>query len=543
MRLRYKLKAFAALVLAAVITMLCTACDDDGKDYIFKYDIAANPRTLDPQTANDDSSLQLISNIFDGLLRLDSEGNVEPAVAESWEVSEDGLTYRFKLREDVYWYDGNEFEAQCTADDFVFAFQRLFKPSTKSQVYESFLCIKNAEEINMGWIEDLDELGVKAEDDFTLAITLAYPNPMFPILLTTAPAMPCNRIYYESTGGKYGLYADKIASNGAFYVYSWSYDKWSSENNNIIMRRNVKNNADESICPYGLNYFIDEDDEYANFLDEQSHVYITSGAEAVTLIEKGYSYVQCDNRVWGILFNTAKTSVFNNESLRQALAYGVDRESAVLEATGYTKAYNLIPDSISVGVLNYREQYPQSLALVHNDAMAQAAYDKAAEEIDKNDLNGITLIMPEDEALQKYVSYITQQWQSSLNFYCNIKVLSQSAFLAALQDGDFDIALSYINGSYNNPSAYLKTFTDAVSDNYSGYRDSSYKAVVTNGERASSDEKSAEYYAEAEEYILNKAVFIPLAYQSEYAFFGEDCSDIIYNPFTKAVVFREAKHK
>ena len=524
--------------------MLCTACfDGDGKNYIFKCDIESNPRTLDPQTAADISGRQLIANIFDGLLRLDKNGNVEEAVAESWQVSEDGLTYSFKLRQDVYWYDGDEFEALCTAHDFVFAFQRLFKPSTKSQVFESLLCIKNADKINKGVITDLSQLGVKADDDFSLTITLEYPNPMFPILLTTAPAMPCNREYYESTGGKYGLYADTVASNGAFYVHSWNYDKWSSDNNNIIMRRNSKNNADESICPYGLNYFIGEADEYANFLNGQSHVYITSGPEAVSLLEKGYSYSECSNRVWGMLFNTSGTSVFRNEKLRQALAYAIDRESASLDTTCYSRAYNLIPSSIQVGELLYRENYPEQTALVHNEAMAESAYKSALASIDKNRLNGLTIIMPQDKTLESYLSYITQQWQSKLNFYCNVKVMSQTEFQAALQSGDFDLAFGYINGSYNSPSAYLKCFTGAVSDNYSGYKDSSYNALVTKAERASSDEKSAEYYYEAEKYILDKAVFIPLAYQSEYAFFGEDCSDILYNPFTKAVVFRDAKHK
>ena len=145
--------------------------------------------------------------------------------------------------------------------------------------------------------------------------------------------------------------------------------------------------------------------------------------------------------------------------------------------------------------------------------------------------------------MREDLAYRTQQWQAELNLYCNIKVLSQGEFLSALQSGDYDFALGYVNGSYNSPSAYLKTFTDLVSDNYTNYRDSSYKAIVTNAERASSDEKSAEYYLEAEEYILEKAVFIPLAYQSEYAFFGENCSDILYNSFTKTVVFRDAKHK
>ena len=290
MKLNYKgfIRAAAAAVMAA-LAFTCTGCsEDDGTNYIFKYDIAQNPRTLDPQTATDSASYEIIANMFEGLLRIDNEGNIQNAVAEKYTVSPDGLTYTFELKKDVYWTDGDKFEAQCTAKDFVFAFQRLFRPSTKSRTAGDFFCIKNSKGINKGIITDLSELGVKAEGDFKLIITLETPTPSFPSMLTTAPAMPCNEEYYNSTDGRYGLYADAIASNGAFYMFRWNYDQWSKDNNHIIMRANKKNKENQDIFPYGLNFFIDEEDSYQNFLDESRHVYIASGEKAIRLLNQGY---------------------------------------------------------------------------------------------------------------------------------------------------------------------------------------------------------------------------------------------------------------
>ena len=542
MKLRYRfIKRAAAAVLTAVLLLWGTGCKEkDGSGAIFKYDIAANPVTLDPQTANDSSAYEIIANLFEGLLKVDNNGDIQPAVAESYDVSEDGLIYTFKLREDVYWYDGDEFEAKCTAHDFVFAFQRLFKPATKSKTAGGFYCIKNAKAINDGRISELSELGVKAAGDYELVITLEFPNPSFPVLLTTAPAMPCNQEYYESTDGKYGLYADAVASNGAFYMYSWSYDPWSKDNNSIIMRANKKNNENEQIYPYGLNFFIEEEDSYQNFLDEQSHVYITSGTEAVRLLNMGYDYSESSNRVWGVLFNL-KSSAFGNAELRQALAYSINRNSAVTDATGYENAQSIVPSSVKLGEEDYRELVERDSYLTYSSLLADNAMDKALQEIDKSALTGMTLYVPDDDAIVEYVSTVAQQWQAGLNFYCNIKRLPAAEYEKVLKSGEFDFIVADISGSFNSPYAYLSSFLSTGSGNYSGYVNSSFDVLMARAESAATAEESAELYFQAEETVINGAVFIPLLGQSEYAFFGEDCQGIVYNPFSKTVVFREAK--
>lgn len=534
-------KIILSLVLVSALALLFPACkEDDGTGYIFKYDIASNPVTLDPQTAADSSSYEIISNMFEGLFKVDNEGNIENAVAEKYSVSDDGLTYTFNLRKNVYWYDGDEFEAPCTADDFVFAFERLFRPSTKSKTAGSFFCIKNSEAINKGALSDLSQLGVKALDAHTLEITLNAPNPSFPVLLTSPPAMPCNREFYESADGKYGLYGGSVASNGAFYLFRWSYDRWSTDNNNIIMRVNTKNNANNDIFPYGLNFFIEEEDSFQNFLDERSHVYVTSGNEAITLLESGYDNSESETRIWGVLFNT-KSKTFATEPLRQALAYSIRRDKLKLNATGYQKAEGVIPSIIKVGEHSYRELIEKESYLPYSSYLAEAAMQEALESVGKESWAELTIYVPDDDVIYSYIADICQMWQSELNFYCNVKRLSGTAYENTLQNGSFDFIVADISGGFNSPYSYLSAFSSADGSNYSGYTNSSFNALLSRAQNSATEEESAELYRQAEEVIVNSAVFIPLLKQSDYAFFAEDCQGIIYNPFTKTVIFKEAK--
>ena len=529
------------MLLSAALCLSVSGCQEsDGTGYVFKYDIPSNPATLDPQTAYDGSSLEIIANMFTGLLKTDSEGNVECAAAESYDVSDDGLVYTFKLREDIFWTDGDEFKAQCTANDFVFGFQRLLKPATKSVNAGDFFCIKNAQAVNKGVLTDLSQLGVRAENDFTLEITLEYPNPSFPVMLTTTPAMPCNEEYYYSTDGKYGLTSDAIASNGAFYLYKWSYDYWSTDNNYVILRVNPENNKNGEVCPYGLNFFIEEPDRFQNFIDEQSHVYITSGNEAAKLLEMGYSYSENKNGTIGVLFNT-KDENFRNADLRKALAYSINSAKIELEIDGYEKAKSLIPSSIKLGDEAYRDIVKESSALTYDSKTADTALKNAFEHIDRSCMSGTTLYIPDNDAVEDYVSSVAQQWQAELGFYCNIKRLEQGEYDSVLKSGNFDMIVTDISGSFNSPYAYLSSFISNGGGNYGGYSNGEFDMLMSRAESAKTVDEGAELYLQAEKNVTGSAAFIPLLEQSKYAFFGEDCEDIIYNPFTDTVIFEKAK--
>lgn len=152
--------------------------------------------SLDPQLATDGTSFEVIANYTDGLMQMDADGQSVPAIAETYEVSEDGLTYTFHLREDAVWSNGDP----VTADDFVFGWQRAVDPANASEyaymIYDVGQ-IKNGAAIAAGEM-DVTELGVTAVDEHTLQVELEVPVSYFLSLMYFPTFYPVNRAFYES---------------------------------------------------------------------------------------------------------------------------------------------------------------------------------------------------------------------------------------------------------------------------------------------------------------------------------------------------------
>ncbi|MCL2018466.1 MAG: peptide ABC transporter substrate-binding protein [Oscillospiraceae bacterium] len=535
-------KIINLVIILSLIFAFGTGCSEkDGSGYIFKYDIPVNPRTLDPQTATGKTEALIIANLFDGLLKVEKDGSITANVAKEYTVSEDNLTYTFILRDDVFWYYDGEYSVKCTAQDFVFAFRRLFNPAVKSENASLFYSIKNAKSVHTGEISSLGAIGVTATDDFKLNITLETPNPLLPYLLTTSPAMPCNEELFEKTAGRYGLNESAIPSNGAFYITRWNYDPYSKNDNIIIMRRNEKNSEASRIFPRGLNFFIDYEDPEAHFLEGTTHSKIAEGETAEFFMARSYSYDSFENAAWGITFNTRR--VFRNEDLRYALAAGFDRNVTDIEKIGWREARELVPPIIDLGNQPYRIAAGMPRYIEYDLKKAREAYAKGVTEVGRENIIGHSIIIPVDEknTAHEYLGRILQEWQVNLNFFCSIKALSEDEFAKAIADGDYDIAMVKLSGSYNSPDAYLRSFGGIFSRSTPTPL-SEYNALLELARRTQDNMDSSPLFIKAEEMILLQAIFIPVSFQTEMFFYDRKSEGLIYNPFTGTVTFREAKY-
>ena len=194
-------KHIICLMLALLCLTLC-ACGKEPEgpeDQIIYYNIDSEPVTLDPQIANDSASRLIIMNTFEGLVRTGENNSILKGAAESWDISGDKMMYTFHLRNGLKWNDGTPLKA----NDFVYGITRTIQAQTSSPTAQTLYCIKNAEKVNTGKAEN-DTLGVFATDDRTVVFQLEYPDADFLQLLSTPPAMPCNREFFEKTSGQYG---------------------------------------------------------------------------------------------------------------------------------------------------------------------------------------------------------------------------------------------------------------------------------------------------------------------------------------------------
>ncbi len=535
-------RGIISAALCCVITASSGCMEKDGSDGVIKYDIAYNPGSLDPQTAQDEASLLIVRAMFTGLFRLEPDGSLEAGVAEDYTVSDDGLTYRFKLSSDYKWTDAAGFETPCTAQDFVYGFQRLFDPETRAPRASEYFCIKNSQAINRGIAKDFSALGVKADGDYELTITLEYPNPRLPVLLTEAPAMPCNEKYFLDSQGRYGLSDKTTPSNGAFYLRTWDFDPYTiTDNNHLILRRNSAYSELNKVYPSGLNFFIEGDEDFVDdFVSNTINCIAVSEEQRELIKGKKYTIQEYDAITVGLLFNT-DYGLFGSTDFRQALALLADRDRFTEAAPDSAIAYAIVPGEVTLLDKPYREYAGEKLTPEYNAEKARELYQKALPGLDISEFSGARIIMRENAAASTMISLIMQEWQREFGFYCVVETLSTDEYNARLSSGDFEIAVQELSGNVNSPSAYLQCFTKGGSGNYSGYSSKSSDAQITSAGRATDLSESAELYAKAEQHIIDEAAFVPLYYKNEYFYIGEDFADIYYNPFNKTVDFTQAK--
>ncbi len=531
------------LIFALTISLFTTACtDDDGKGHVFSYDITSNPDSLDPQCAVSRESVILINCIFEGLLKCDEYGSPEPAGAESYSVSDDGLTYTFKLRKDRYWSDCESFSEKCTAYDYVYGFTRLFLPETRAAAAEDFFCIENAEEIHAGKA-DVKTLGVIAEDEYTLTFRLKYAEPMFPLLLTSVAAMPCNEKFFLKAQGKYGLSAEATPSNGAFYLEDWYFDPWSSTDNHLVLRVNKKYSEKTEVTAYGVNFFIVPEENVTEDLRTGTVKSLAaSGSLAQTLIKEGFPYDEYMTSVYGLMMNTKK-SALKSDFLRYALLYAANPSEAQLPF-GYSAAQAAVPRSAGLDGVNYREYVGGALAVKPDKVKAETSYQSAMEEVDRSLFSEIKIIAVEnrDEDIISAVQTVMQQWQGQLGFYCNIVFLSQSEYDEALAKGDYSIAVTKLKGEHNRPDSVLGKFASDGEYRYSEMGNE-FSQLIKDGCSSDKVEDGFDLYAKAEKLLLQSGTFIPIAYCSEYFFYEKGCENIIYDPFTGTLDYSGALYK
>ena len=536
--MKKRLTACITALLLCIGCLTMTSCkEDDGKGYVFGYDISSNPGSLDPQYASDKESYLIIGCIFEGLYRTAGDGSVEKAMAESCTISDDGLTYTFTLKQNRYWTDVNGYNKQVTADDFVFGFQRLFMPETRAPKASEYFCIKNAQKINSGEITDVSQLGVKADGKFGLTIELEYTEPSFEMMLSMPAAMPCNKEYFAAAQGKYGLDAERTPSNGPFYVKTWYYDAWSKNNNNMVLRYSDKYDEHDEVTPLGLNFFV-EDNHMTDFSDGTSQSIVLSGSTAKNYLGSDYVYDEYSTAVYGIMMNTKK-SIFKSDKLRYALLFASDKSTLSLPF-GYSAADGIVGPSVKNSLGGYRDTAGNRTVVKPDEIKAYSSYQSACENIDKADLHSVNILAVQnrDEEIGESLGGILQQWQAKLGFYCSISYVSESEYDEKIASGDYTLALTRINGDYNRPEAYLRQFTD------SGYKysamDDTYSALLQQATQAKDAKEEYELCVNAEKQLITDGRFIPVAYVTEYFISTKNCEGIVYDPFTGQIDYRKA---
>lgn len=517
----------------------------DGSGHMYDVSILGNPQSLDPQYATDSASETIIKNLYSGLMTSDTNGNILCCNAESYSISPDGLEYTFTLRKDNYWFfDENDNDVidddeyfPVTAGDYVFAMRRILDPAMQSPYAEDFACIRNGSNVVSG--KALPETaGVIAVDDYTLNISLDYPCAEFLGLLATSAASPCNRDFFYSTKGRYGLDDRSVMSNGSFFVRQWFYDPYGVNNILYMKKNSVNSNDTNQILPSFLSFTIEADENNIRtmFRDGEIECFTTDSIDGLNT--QKYDITSSCASTLGLVFNP-DDKYFSGLSMRKALAFSIDRENILdSDETDIIAAYGIIPPAVTLLGRSYRELVSDRQFEFYSITEAERCFKIAGAELQTENFDDVKILVCAGMIDVDYLQKISMKWQEIFGFYIGIEEVTPEEFDRRIAEKDYNIALCSLKGSYNSGLAVIEQF--AQNDCLGHYVNGN--EIADKVRRCTDVSELVDCYCNQESTILDGYGFIPLFYKNSYLVMNRDNEDIIYDAFTGAVDFRIAQN-
>lgn len=524
------MKRAAALCLSLCLFVSAAGCGGDKTaDAVITYGMEARPVTLDPQLASDETELLIVRNLFEGLFRLDKDGNLVDGAAESHSLSEDGRTYTFTLREAV-WQDK---KTPVTAADFVYGLRRAVDPATRAPFASLLSPIQGAADVLSG-AAGPEALGVAALDDRTLTITLSEPDPDFPMVLTLAVSMPCNEAFFQKAAGMYGRSQETTAANGSFTLRRWEEDASIRLNRNkeytgrfpakpaaVVLatgREKQTNDPDKDLTDllYRLNRLKD------GTLDGGK---ISYSLEA-DLQSAGFSVTAYEDTCWAVAVNP--DTPVGTPAMQKALRESINRNAAATALpSSFTRADRYVP----AGLTLRGEANPAGAAFQFpfDPQEARKALAAAAKAQKSKKLPTVTLLYADEPGMKEAASVIAQQWQQNMGLYCNVEARERARLLSAVSAGEFQIALIPFSSEDNTIQSFFRQFT-ASGGRSSGFKDTSYDAIVSQMTGGKTAEELADLSAQAEQKLLAYNGLTPVFFSSSAYALSERLLDVTVQP-------------
>lgn len=550
-------QAIAGCLLLAILFVFFTGClSDKPSDKIIRYNMSTPVSNLDPQYATDPNEIMIILNCMEGLLSKTGDGSLVPAAALGYDVSADGLRYTFYLRQDAKWSpredeSGENIEPPVTAEDFVFAFRRMFDPSVPSPYAVNFLSIKNASKVLEGELASAF-LGVRAADDYTLSITLERADPFFPELLATSAAMPCNEDFYLETKGRYGLSPKNLLYNGWFTVNTWDNSQY------VRLRRNRSYHTQEAITPGGVNLYVGiEPAQNASLLDQDRvDAAPVSFSDVGQLQAKKFQCTEVENTVYVLLFNL-KRGWLANDSLRLGLAQGVNRDLFLPHfPANLTMTTDFIPSAACFQNDSYRSLAGPAVVLVHDSDQAVRYFSEGMGHLGLEKFPKSS-ILSLDTGGHKFLSgFIQQQWQKDFNIYVNIEDAPEDEFYQRLASGEFDAAIVPFTLPDSNPINFLNQilpYLDHAAANPEPETEGSVSQPTSQlpsrdillgnldmAARSKDFTEAAGWIKTAENYLIENGLIVPLYTEASFYATDKGLTGIRFTPYPGYLYFNSA---
>jgi oligopeptide transport system substrate-binding protein len=462
--------------------------------------IFGEPESLDPARSALPAEIAILNDLFEGLTSYDPQGKVGPGLAESWQVSEDGLSWRFKLRQGLKWSDGEP----LTADDFVFSFRRLVTPATAAPMADRLLMLRNAQAILNGAAEPTT-LGVSAPSPDEVLMELDFPAPTLPTLLLNGVGFPTPRHAIERWGPQW-TQPGRMAGSGAYMLAE------RRPGERIRLTKNPHfSTTDESRIDTVVYIVSDNVDTQVNRfrageLDINRNPGFPPNRKAFLEDKLGTAVRITPYPLLVSLRFNLRREPFDNLDVRRALGLAIDRNkiAKLVLNSGEQPAYHLVPPMIS----NYEpvaspfnEGTIASRLAIARQLMAAAGYSKTQPLT-------LNLRFTTGWARQTCIA-IAAMWRE-IGVQVTLQNSEAKVASADVRNGDFDVA--YDGSLHQDPEQFLDKLRADGIYNTGAYRSEAFSAALAAARREPDAELRYQHLREAETIALADVPMVPIVY-------------------------------
>jgi oligopeptide transport system substrate-binding protein len=496
------------LALAIASACVLAACGGGGSapaadSKVLKRGISANPDTVDPHKAQGRWENDIIGDMFMGLYTEDSAAVPVYGLAESHTVSEDGMTWTFKLRPDAKWSDG----VPVTAADFEFGFRRILDPKTVAQYASLLYLIKNAQQVNAGELPP-EQLGVRALDPLTLEINLEYPAPYLPGLLKHYTAYPVPKHVLEAVGDAWTR-PENMVTNGPYDLVQWRTGDF------LHVKKNEYFFEADKLCFDEVYYFPYADHDAVLRLIQRGDLHMNNdfpGQKKEELKQQFPGWVRTNaalTTTYYVFNNTI--APFNDVRVRTALAIAMDREFITEQAlkVGYEPAYAFVPPGVN-GYPSTAQVKWKSLTRPERLAEAKRLLEEAG--FGTNNPLKFTYTYRSTGDNPQAAPIVQANWREIADWVQpEIQQVDTRVLYANLRATNFQVSDAGWIADYNDAQNFLyllESKTGAM--NYGKYSNPQFDALVDQSNRELDQAKRAELMTQAEQLMLDEMPIIPM---------------------------------
>ncbi len=471
-------------------------------DNVLQVGNGAEVQELDPHVVSGVSEHRILSALFEGLTDYAPETlEPVPAVAKSWDLSPDQLTYTFHLREDAEWSNGDP----VTAHDFAYGWHRILSPAMGSEYAYLLYCLQNARAYHEGDITDFDKVGVRVLDDHTLEVVLEHPTPYFLTMHNHYAWFPVHQATIEAHGamdtrGTRWTRPGNLVGNGPFVLTAWR------PNEVISVRRNPHYWDAEAVRLEGIDFHpIDNHQtEERSFRSGLLHITSTIPLHRVDVYRQERPEVLNLQPYYGTYFYRLNVTrpPFDDQRVRKAFALAVNRqELADHVLTGDEQAAtHFVPPGVGYEPI-HRVTFDVEKARA---LLAEAGYP------DGDGLPRVEILYNTSEAHRTIAEAIQHMWREYLNVDARLFNQDWKVYLSSMNNLDYHVARSGWIGDIADPINFLECFQTGLGNNRTGWSSPEFDALIEAAYNERDADKRLQYMQQAEALLLDGGPIIPI---------------------------------